>query len=115
MKRSANNRLLRSGGILLSSLYVFLLGAASFCMFAHASPQHGEQHHTQHEANHSTLCKWACQIASDSSASQISIQPTVNPILLASLSVFDPSTLTLEYTLATTRSRAPPHFLRTIS
>ena len=114
MRPSANIRLFRSGGILLSSLYVFLLGAASFCMFAHASTKHGEQHHSQHEANHSTVCMWACQVASDSSESQIATQPTVKPILLVSSSVSTPFTLTLDYALTSTRSRAPPHLLFTI-
>ncbi len=114
MNANSNIRALRSGGILLSSLYVFLLGAASFCMFAHANPKHGEQHHAQHEASHSTLCMWACQIAADSSASQIATQPEIKPLLLVSSSVFNPSTLTREYDLTTTRSRAPPKFLSTI-
>lgn len=108
MRRFSKISHLRSGGIFLSSLYIFLLSAASFCMFAHAVPLNGENHHTQHTTDHSTLCVWACQVGSYSSTGQIASTPETKPGLLVGALLQDSSTITLQHDVISTQSRAPP-------
>ena len=108
--RSANIGRLRSGAIFLSSLYLFLLGAASFCMFVHAAPPKGENHHThaQQKANHSTLCVWACQVGSYSSTGQIVSTPEAKPDFVVVAILQNTSTIMYQHDALSTRSRAPP-------
>jgi len=111
MRSSLKIRSLRAGGIFLSSLYFFLLGAASFCMFAHALPLNGESQHTQHATGHSTLCVWACQVSSYSSTGQLASTPEVKPNLLVVALLLNSSTITLQQYSTSIHSRAPPQFL----
>jgi hypothetical protein len=99
---------LRSGAVFLSSLYFFLLGAASFCMFAHAAPLNVESHNSQHTTNHSTLCAWACQVSSYSSTGQIASTPETKPDLFVVTLLSNSSTITLQHDGSLTQSRAPP-------
>ena len=108
MKRFSTSRHVRAGGILLSSLYVFLLGAASFCIFAHAVPLDGENQHSQHAISHSTLCMWACQVSSFSSTGQIASTPETKPDLLVVALLSHSSAITLQHEVSSTQSRAPP-------
>ena len=110
MERFPTNRHVRTGGILLSSLYVFLLGAASFCMFAHAAPLDGKNQHAQHATDHSTLCMWACQVSSFSSTGQLASTPKIKPDLLVVALLANSSTIPIQYKVSSTQSRAPPQF-----
>lgn len=112
MKSSSNYKWVQSGVIFLSSLYLFLLGAASFCMFVHADASTEsagtEKHHSQQTTNHSTLCIWACQVGTHSSSGQISSPPETNPAFMVMALVFNFQTIILEHDGTTTHSRDPP-------
>lgn len=108
MRMSSKMSHIRSGGIFLSSLYVFLLGAASFCMFAHSTPLNEESHHTQHTATHSTLCTWACQVSSSPSNGQVASTPETKPDLLLIALLPNSSSIPLPYEIVSAPSRAPP-------
>lgn len=108
MTRSSHRQYIQSGGLLLSSLYLFLLGAASFCLFAHAAPPNETPHHSQHAANHSTLCIWACQVGSYSSTDQLASTPETKPDLLVVAILQDTSTTTSQDYALSIRSRGPP-------
>jgi len=110
MKRFSTNRNVRAGGIFLSSLYVFLLGTASFCMFAHAVPPDGANQHTQHATDHSTLCKWACQVSAYSSTGQLASTPDIKPDLFVVALLINSSTIPIQHNVSSTQSRAPPQF-----
>jgi len=109
MRRSSFRQSIQSGGLLLSSLYLFLLGAASFCLFAHAAPAHETTHHAQHAANHSTLCMWACQVGSYSSTDQLASAPETKPDLLVVAILQHTLTSASQYHALSIRSRGPPH------
>ncbi|WP_447968881.1 hypothetical protein [Nitrospira sp. M1] len=114
MTHSSHRRTIRSGGILLSSLYLFLLGAASFCLFAHAAPPNETTHHTQQTANHSTLCIWACQVGSYSSTGQLGSTPDTKPDLLVVATLQYASAIAPQYDALSIRSRGPPHTFLTV-
>ncbi|WP_454063103.1 hypothetical protein [Candidatus Nitrospira salsa] len=108
MKHSSHRRYIWSGGVLLSSLYLFLLGAASFCLFVHAAPPNESTHHSQHAANHSTLCVWACQVGSYSSTDQLVSTTESKPDLLVVATLQYTSSIAPQYGALSIRSRGPP-------